>query len=105
MADEVRQRLRETAVAGGGDTGTVGWALEAAGRKEQGKQVVDLTWNKDAASGDTSVIVYRDGDVVVEAAANVGSYTDNIGVKGGGTYTYHLCGSNDNCSQTVTVTF
>lgn len=133
LADEVRQRLRETAVdlgstghdgqyghglvdalaavgggggddAGGGDTGTVGWALEATGRKVKGSQLVDLTWNKDAASNDTPVIVYRDGTAVAETA-NIGSYTDDIGVKGGGSYTYHLCGSDGNCSETVTVTF
>ncbi|MDQ3611144.1 MAG: S8 family serine peptidase [Actinomycetota bacterium] len=132
LADEVRQRLRETAVdlgsaghdgqyghglvdalaassgsgsgdSGGGDGGTVGWELQATGRKVKGSQLVDLTWNN-AASSDTSVVVHRDGATIAETA-NDGAYTDSIGAKGGGTYTYQLCGSGGNCSQTVTVSF
>lgn len=130
LADEVRQRLRDSAVdlgstghdgqygyglvdvlaavggggdGGSGDGGTVGWELEAAGRKVKGSQVVDLSWNQ-GASIDTSVTVLRDGASVAKTA-NDGSYTDSIAAKGGGTYTYQLCDSGGNCSQQVTVTF
>jgi hypothetical protein len=35
------------------------------------------------------------------------SYTDNIGAKGGGSYTYQVCltGSTETCSATVRVVF
>ncbi len=128
LADEVRRRLRDSAVdlgssghdgqyghglvdalaavgAGGNDDGgTIGWQLEATGRKVKGSQLVDLRWNKDAASSDSVVTVYRNEAKLAETE-NDGSFTDDIGSKGGGTYSYRLCGSGGNCSEQITVTF
>jgi len=72
----------------------------ASGYKIKGKHHVDLAWSFGA-----SVSVFRDGAVVVNNAQNV--YTDNIGNKGGGSYTYHVCESANvnNCSNSITVSF
>ena len=54
---------------------------------------------------DLFVDVYRDG-VIVVTTANDGSYTDSIGKKGGGTYTYKVCEENSaRCSNELTVSF
>lgn len=34
-----------------------------------------------------------------------GAYTDNIGVKGGGSYSYEVCEGTDGCSDPVVVNF
>jgi subtilisin len=65
-------------------------------------QNADLTW-----SGATSdnVDVYRDGSIVA-TTENDGAYTDNIGVKTGGPYTYKVCeAGTTTCSNDVTITF
>ena len=72
---------------GGGDGGTVGWGLQATGRKVKGSQAVDLAWAKAAAGDATAVDVYRDGTRIAAGTANDGAYTDSIGRKGGGSYT------------------
>ena len=48
----------------------------------------------------------RDGAIVAAAVAG-GSYTDNIGQKGGGSYSYRVCeaGGTSVCSNTATVNF
>lgn len=77
---------------GGGDGGTVGWGLQATGRKVKGSQAVDLAWATAAAGDATAVDVYRDGTRIAAGTANDGAYTDSIGRKGGGSYTYQVCG-------------
>jgi hypothetical protein len=54
--------------------------------KLRGVQHVDLTWQDNAGNVD----IRRDG-VVVGSNLSGNSATDNIGAKGGGTYTYEVC--------------
>ena len=80
-------------------------SLQAFGYKVRGVQHSDLTW-----SGATTlnVEITLDGAPITQpATANDGAYTDNIGVKGGGAYSYQLCeaGSTTNCSDPVNVVF
>ena len=80
-------------------------SLESAtGYKVKGVQHADLTWS--GAVG-TSVMIIRGGDEPAQiVVSNTGSYTDNIGRKGGGTYTYQICETDESgCSETVTVSF
>jgi PKD repeat protein len=82
---------------------TGGITLSAIGRKERGRQKVDLTW-----SGTTTgrVDVKRDGAIVKEDLVDTGAYTDPIDARGGGSYDYQVCeAGTDTCSNTVTVTF
>lgn len=75
--------------------------LSAIGYKVKGLQKADLTW-----SGATSanVDVVRGSSVIT--TANDGTYTDNINVKGGGSYTYKVCETGTSiCSNEVTVIF
>jgi subtilisin len=81
---------------------TGGFTLTAVGYKVRGVQHADLTW-----SGATSnnVDVYRDGSKIV-TVSNSGSRTDNIGARGGGSYTYQVCeAGTSTCSNEVTVSF
>ncbi|HEX6315024.1 MAG TPA: S8 family peptidase [Gemmatimonadaceae bacterium] len=76
-------------------------ALTANGYKVKGVQQVDLSW-----SGTTgSVDIFRDGTKI--STESGGTYTDNIGAKGGGTYVYQVCkaGATTECSDLVTVIF
>ncbi|TLU59935.1 alkaline serine protease [Thalassotalea litorea] len=87
----------ETGGPGGGDI-----SLSVNGYKSRGLQVVDLTWQGTSAS---DVDVYRD-DSVIFSGADSGAYTDNIGVKGGGSYTYKVCEQGTStCSSDVNVVF
>jgi PKD repeat protein len=82
---------------------TGGIILSATGRKERGRQQVDLTW-----SGTTSgaVDIKRDGAIVGANLPDTGEYTDPINVRGSGSYDYEVCeAGTDTCSNTVTVTF
>lgn len=82
---------------------TEGITLSATGYKVRGRQHADLTW-----SGETSekVDIYRDGSIIATRDNNTGSYTDNIGNVGGGSYTYKVCEAGTNtCSNVTTVTF
>ncbi len=89
-------------LTGGGDPPTGDFPLSASGYKVKGKQHADLSWSG-AAGG--SVDIYRD-NVLIATAANNGAYTDNIGVSGGGTYTYQVCESGSStCSNSATVAF
>ena len=88
---------------GGGDGGNGGGSFELTtnGYKVKGKQVVDLSWTGNA----TNVDIYRDGSAI---ATNVGgsAYTDNIGVKGGGSYSYQVCDTGTStCSAAQSVVF
>jgi hypothetical protein len=77
--------------------------LGARGYKVQGQQRVDLSW-----SGTTSnnIDIYRNGVLITTVPNIPGFYTDNIGVRGKGTYTYRVCDAGtQNCSNQVTVRF
>jgi subtilisin family serine protease len=81
---------------------TGGFTLAATGYKVKGVQHADLSW-----SGATSatVDVRRSGSVIA-TTANDGAYTDAIGGRGGGSYTYQVCeAGTTTCSNQVTVTF
>ncbi len=88
---------------GGGDTGGSDLSLSTNGYKSKGTKYVDLSWS--GAAG-TDVVVYRNGSVVT-TTANDGFYTDVIGGKGGGSYTYKVCEAADTtiCSAESTVVF
>jgi hypothetical protein len=81
--------------------------LSAVGSKVKGIQRADLSW-----SGATTptVTISRNGVVIATVpnpGASGGAYTDNIGAKGTGTYTYQVCeaAAAGACSNVVTVTF
>lgn len=79
-----------------------GIVLSAVGYKIRGRQHADLKWS---GATSTSVDIYRNA-VKIATVANNGSYTDNIGQVGGGSYTYQVCeAGTSNCSNTATVTF
>ncbi|MDX1511202.1 MAG: S8 family serine peptidase [Nitriliruptorales bacterium] len=76
--------------------------LEVTGHKVKGVQHADLSW-----SGATSaqVDIVRDG-MLIATVDNTGTWTDNIGNKGAGSYTYRVCeAGTSSCSDPVTVTF
>ena len=51
------------------------------------------------------VDIYRNGSVV-HSVNNNGEYTDNIGVKGGGSYTYKVCESGSTqCTSEQSIVF
>ncbi|MHC4139375.1 MAG: fibronectin type III domain-containing protein, partial [Planctomycetota bacterium] len=80
-----------------------GIVLSANGYKVKGVHHVDLTWN--ALNPNQSITIYR-GDTIIPDVENDGAYTDNIGFKGNGVYTYHICESvSGTCSNTVDVVF
>jgi hypothetical protein len=63
---------------------------------------VDLSWS---GATSTNVDIHRNG-MVIATTGNDGSYTDSIGARGHGTYTYQVCEAGTNtCSNQVTVTF
>lgn len=80
------------------DAGAV--VLSATGYKHRGVKHVTLTW-----SGLAGASVYRDGGLVATGAGS--PYDDNIGSKGGGSYTYQVCSGDltTTCSNAVTVVF
>jgi extracellular elastinolytic metalloproteinase len=80
--------------APGGD----GITLSASGYKVKGVQHADLSWT--GASG--TVTVLRNGATIATVSGS--SYTDNIGNKGGGSYSYQVC-EGGTCSNIVQVNF
>jgi hypothetical protein len=83
----------------------VGVVLVANGYKVKGTKHVDLSWTGGAAQ---SWDIYRQGTVIhTVPAGGLDTYTDNIGTKGGGSYSYQMCeaGGMSNCSNQVTVVF
>jgi hypothetical protein len=80
------------APSGGGIT------LTATPYKLRGVQQVDLTWQ----GANTGVAIYRDN--TLRATVDGTTYTDNIGARGGGSYTYRV-ESGALVSNEVTVTF
>jgi subtilisin family serine protease len=83
-------------------TASDGITLSAVGYKVKGVQRADLTWS--GANSDY-VDVFRDG-AEISTTANNGAFTDNIGKKGGGSYTYKVCEAETNtCSNEVSVSY
>ena len=78
-----------------------GLVLSARGYKVRGVQNAELTWS--GVSG--QVTIFRNGSAIGTDSAS--PFTDNIGVKGGGSYSYQVCESANlsNCSNTVNVVF
>jgi len=99
-----------TGGGGGGDEEPppeTGIALSATGYKVKGVQHADLTW-RGAISTDQVVIsrIGSSGATTTTTTTNDGQHTDNIGNRGGGSYTYQVCDSDGpDCSNTVTVSF
>ncbi len=82
--------------------GTGGITLSVVGYKVRGVKHADLTWS--GADG-TDVEIYRDGTLIA-TTTNDGSYTDNSGQRGGGSFTYKVCEIGGSvCSNQVTVTY
>ena len=81
---------------------STGISLNVSAYKVKGVQTADLTWS---GATSTSVDVYRN-NVKVVTTANDGTHTDNIGAKGGGSYTYRVCeAGTSTCSASVSITF
>jgi hypothetical protein len=81
---------------------TSGPSLSARGYKTKGLQKADLSWSG-LSAGQTDV--YRN-NVRVTTTSNSGSYTDNIGNRGSGSYSYRVCDAGTStCSNSVTVSF
>src|SRR5881392_3346348 len=77
--------------------------LSARGYKVQGQQAVDLSWN---GATSNNIDVYRNGVLIATVPNIPGFYTDHIGLRGKGTYTYRVCeAGSQNCSNQVTVRF
>jgi len=80
---------------------TGGITLTVNGYKVRGVQNADLVWS---GATTTNVDIYRNN--VKITTANDGSHTDNIGQRGGGSYTYQVCEAGTTvCSPTVTIVF
>ena len=78
----------------------------ASGYKVKGKHTVDLTWSGAAVGVD----IYRDTSLIATVSLQSGSYTDNIGAKGGASYSYVVCEASTAfdgpaCSAAITVVF
>jgi len=81
---------------------TTGASLSARGYKTKGLQKADLSWSG-LSAGQTDI--YRNS-VRVTTTSNSGKYTDNIGNRGGGSYSYTVCDAGTStCSNSVTVSF
>ncbi|HEX6930213.1 MAG TPA: S8 family serine peptidase, partial [Gammaproteobacteria bacterium] len=94
--------LAANGCGGGGDPGPGDITLSANTYKVKGVQHVDLSWSGAASS---NVDVYRDGNVIA-TTPNDGAYTDNIGAKGGGSYSYQVCEAGTaTCSASVQANF
>lgn len=80
-----------------------GPVLTARAYKVRGREAVDLTWSGLAIG---NVDVYRNGTRIL-SSPNTGATTDNLGSRGGGTYTYQVCaaGSTTACTNQSSVTF
>ena len=90
-----------------GGSGGASITLAATGLKVKGFQHVELAWSGATAP---SVTIARNG-VVIRTVSNPGpsggTYIDDIGIKGTGTYTYQVCesGAGGACSNSATVAF
>lgn len=84
-----------------------GIILNVVAYKVRGLQKADLTWS---GANLASVDIFRKNGSAAFAKIvttdNDGAHTDNINVKGGGTYTYRLCeAGTSTCSQDVVITY
>jgi hypothetical protein len=69
----------------------------------QGQQTVDLSWH---GATSNNIDIYRNGVLIATAPNIPGFYTDHIGVRGKGTYTYTVCEAGTlTCSNQVTVRY
>jgi len=77
-------------------------SLSANAYKVKGKHHVGLSW-----TGSSSVDIYRNGAVLnPPGVVTDSSYDDNIGTKGGATYTHRVCeAGTDTCSNITTSVF
>ncbi len=80
--------------------------LSASGYKIRGVKHADLTWT---GATSTYIDIFRDGNKIA-TVSNSGAYTDNTGLRGGGSHTYQVCEVGNEagtsvCSNTVTVNF
>jgi len=79
------------------------FSLTATGYKVRGVRRVDLSWS---GAGTSTVDIYRGTTKIAAGTANDGLYTDNVGGKGAGTFTYKVCNLNtQTCSNNSTVAF
>ena len=86
-------------------TTTAAPAMTASGTgfKIKGKQNVEVSWTGVTAG---NVDVKRDGVIVGSPAFNASPFTDNIGAKGGATYTYEVCvAGTSTCAATFNIVF
>jgi subtilisin family serine protease len=78
------------------------FSLSVSAYKVRGVQHADLTWS---GASSTNVDIFRNGSLVA-TTANSGAYTDNIGQRGGGSYTYKVCeAGTTTCSNEAVATF
>jgi hypothetical protein len=76
--------------------------LSVRGYKSRGRDTADLSWTGLSAA---SVDVFRNG-ARISSSSNSGKMTDNIGTRGGGTFTYQVCAAGSTtCTNKVSVTF
>ena len=69
----------------------------ARGYKVRGRQTVDLSWN---GATSNNIDIYCNSLLIATVPNIAGFYTDHIGVRGKGTYTYKVCeGDTENSSQ------
>jgi len=79
-----------------------GITLSARGYQVQRRNTVDLSWSGAASS---TVDIYRNNVLLINTS-NDGFYTDSIGNRGHGTYTYKVCeAGTQTCSNDATVNF
>jgi serine protease len=84
-ADRYRGRLR---------------SVRARGYNVQGRQTVDPSWNKATSN---NIDIYCNSLLIATVANIPGFYTDHIGGRGKGTYTYKVCEGGTENSNQVTV--
>jgi len=80
-----------------------GLTLAATGYKVKGVHHAYLAWS---GASSTNIDIFRDGTHIGTMPSGDGSYTDNIGQKGGGSYVYQLCEEGTStCSNEAFVEF
>ena len=95
-SDVESKQVAVTAPAAGGFT------LTASGYRVKGVQHADLSWS---GASSTNVDIYR-SNVKITTTGNDGAHVDNIGNKGGGSYTYRVCeAGTTTCSNNSSVVF
>lgn len=89
----------------GGDDGNVDSPITATADayKVRGRVSVDVSWT---GAESNQVTVARNGSVVATVNTSAGSYTDETGINGSGTFTYQVCeAGTDICSDEIDVTY